>query len=150
MSGLVKSPLQIAVVEGIYNDILTKNARYYYFMGKTSPWTEADGASPGLDGKWTVTGTGIDAITTLEAPPPNATFRYELDTRNNIITYKLVKSSDVAFIVPRYNWDSRVWDMYDDSYSESRLSYSGASSIETAKYFVLTSANNVYKCISTI
>lgn len=145
MSGLVKSPLQTAVVEGIYNDILTKNARYYYFLGKTDKWTEEDGASPGEDGVLVAEGD----ITVLVPPEPQDTFRYELKTRNNILTYKLVKSSDVAFIIPRHNWtNGTVYDMYDDTYSITNPSYSGATRLEDAVYYVLTSLNNVYKCIS--
>lgn len=141
MTGIVKSPLQTAVVEGIYNDILTKNAAYYYFLGKTSPWTEDEGATPGIDG--VISGNGV------VAPEPNSTFRYELATRNATITYKLIKPSDVAYVIPRYNWEQNtIYDMYDDSYSTLNPAQSGADRIEDARYYVLTSLNNVYKCIS--
>ncbi len=158
MSGIVKSPLQTAVVEGIYNDILTRNAQYYYFLGKTSLWSTADGATTGIDG---VVVPSLNALgqpildingsptTHIEAPQPADTFRYELATRNNIIIYKLLKSSDVSYVIPRHNWVANtVWDMYDDSYSITTPAHSGATTIEAAKYYVLTSLNNVYKCIS--
>lgn len=158
MSGIVKSPLQTAVVEGIYNDILTRNAQYYYFLGKTSLWSTADGATSGIDG---VIVPSLNALgepildlsgsptTHIEAPAPADTFRYELSTRNNIIVYKLLKSSDVSYVIPRHNWvPSAIWDMYDDSYSATTPAHSGATTIEAAKYYVLTSLNNVYKCVS--
>lgn len=167
MSGLVKSPLQTAVVESIYNDVLTKNAQYYYFLGKTNQWTESEGASPGEDGVISsIVSGGIDSfgnevwIPILTAPPPAPTPRYELETRNNIITYKLVKSSDVCYVIPRHDWViNSIYDMYDDNYSQFNMSYSGATSLEQwvdvnnithegSKYYVLTSLNNVYKCIS--
>lgn len=167
MSGLVKSPLQTAVVESIYNDVLTKNAQYYYFLGKTDKWSEKDGASYGEDGVISsIVSGGTDAngveiwIPILTAPSPLPTPRYELETRNNIITYKLVKSSDVCYVIPRYNWTpNMVYDMYDDYYSSINPAYSGATSLEAwvdsngvshlgAKYYVLTTLNNVYKCIS--
>lgn len=145
MTGLVKAPLQTVVVEGIYNDILTKNAQYYYFLGRTNPWTVADGASPGEDGVW-LPGSMPPL---LQAPEPSSTFRYELGVRNNIVTYKLLKPSDVAYVIPRYNWQSGItYDMYDDIYNASYTANSGASSLETARFYVLTSLNNVYKCIS--
>lgn len=149
MSGLVKSPLQTAVVEGIYNDILTSNAQYYYFLGRTNPWTIAEGASPGEDGLWTTLGTGANAQQVLVAPTPLPTYRYEQDTRNNILAYKLVNPSDVSFVIPRYNWVANtVYDMYDDVYSENYPSATGALSLEASKFYVLTASNNVYKCIS--
>ena len=149
MAGIVKSPLQTVVVDGIYNDILTGNAKYYYFLGRTTPWTVADGASPGEDGTWTTIGTGTNALRVLGAPQATDTYKYELDTRNNIITYKLIKPSDVAYVIPRNTWTANtVYDMYDDSYSPANVAYSGATSLTNAKYYVLTSLNNVYKCIS--
>lgn len=152
MSGLVKSSLQTVVVDGIYNDILTKNAQYYYFLGKTSKWTVADGATPGED--------GIISGNIISAPPPQPTFQYELETRNNIIVYKQVKSSDVSYVITKRNWTSNtIYDMYDDSYSPLTPAHSGATRLEAwtddagvkhpgATFFVLTSLNNVYKCIS--
>lgn len=141
MSGLVKSPLQATVVEGIYNDVLTGNSRYYYFLGKTDRWSVAEGATPGID--------GVAIANGLVAPTPLDTFKYEIGVRNNAITYKLVKSSDVAFVIRRTDWKiNTVYDMYDDSLSFEEPAYSGAISLETATFFVMNSLNNVYKCIS--
>ncbi len=95
-SSLLKSALHNSVAEGLYNEIQTRTARYYYFLGKTVSWT-------------------VDT----SPPYPTDSFAYELDTRNEIITLKEIKSTDVAFVVPRRDWTTNtVYDMFDDRYSD--------------------------------
>lgn len=95
-SSLLKSYLHNSIAEGLYNEIQTRTARYYYFVGKTIEWT--DDTTP---------------------PYPIDSFDYELQTRNEIITMKEIKSTDVAFVVPRVDWTSgTIYDMYDDQYSD--------------------------------
>jgi hypothetical protein len=95
-SSLLKSGLHTAIAKGLYTEMQTKSAHYYYFLGKTLSWD--DEADP---------------------PYPLESFKYDLATRNEIITMKEIKSTDVAFIVERYNWTSGlVWDQYDDFYCD--------------------------------
>jgi hypothetical protein len=94
-SSLIKDMLHNSVAEGIYNEISNRTSRYYYFLGKTLTWEDD------------------------ENPPfPTDSFAYELSTRNEIITMKEIKPTDVAFVIPRINWQPNfVYDMYDDQYS---------------------------------
>lgn len=95
-SSLLKTILHNSIAEGLYNEIANRTSRYYYFLGKTLTWE--DDATP---------------------PFPIDSFDYELKTRNEMITLKEIKPTDVAFVVPRYNWSiNTVYDMYDDQYSE--------------------------------
>jgi len=100
-SSLLKSYMNNSIAEGIYNEITNRTARYYYFLGKTLVWD------------------------TEETPPfPIDSFNYELQTRNEMITFKEIKPTDVAFVVPRYNWElNTVYDMYDDQYSKEVQGY---------------------------
>lgn len=94
ISSLLKDAFHNSVAEGIYNEIVTRNTNYYYFLGKTLSWE--DELSPE---------TPIDNI------------KYEFDVRREIITAKQIKPTDVAFVVPRYNWAvNTVYDQYDDQY----------------------------------
>lgn len=94
-SSLLKTILHNTIAESLYNEIMTRTSRYYYFLGKTLTWE--DDTNP---------------------PFPIDSFDYELQTRNEIITMKEIKPTDVAFVVPRYNWQTNtVYDMYDDQYS---------------------------------
>lgn len=93
-SSLLKDILHNSIAEGLYNEIVNRTARYYYFLGKTLSWEDE-----------------------LTPPLPIDSFAYELGTRNEIITMKEIKPTDVAFVVPRYSWQPNVvYDMYDDQY----------------------------------
>lgn len=95
-SSLIKSILHKSIAEGIYNEIVNRNSRYYYFLGKTLEWEDE-----------------------LSPPTPIDSFDYELKTRNEMMTLKEIKPTDVSFVVPRYNWTTGVvYDIYDDQYSK--------------------------------
>jgi hypothetical protein len=96
---LVKNTLYKSLAEGVYKDVVTRASSYYYFLGKTLSWD--DETNP---------------------PYPVDSLSYERDVRNEIITVKEIKPSDVAFVVPRREWVSDiVYDMYDDRYSDEVL-----------------------------
>ncbi len=95
-SALLKSGLHNSIAKGLYNEIQNRTAKYYYFLGKTLEWDQE-----------------------LEPPFPIDSLKYDLQTRNEIITLKEIRSTDVAFIVERRNWESgRIYDMYDDHYCD--------------------------------
>ena len=95
-SSILKDILHNSIAEGLYSEITSRTARYYYFLGKTLSWEDE-----------------------LTPPLPIDSFNYELQTRNEIITMKEIKPTDVAFVVPRYSWQPNVvYDMYDDQYSK--------------------------------
>jgi hypothetical protein len=95
-SSLLKSPLHNSIAQALYDEIQNRNARYYYFLGRTLTWDDE------------------------QTPPyPIDSFDYELQIRNEIITMKEIKSTDVAFVTNRVDWVSgQIWDMYDDQYSD--------------------------------
>ena len=94
-SSLLKTTLHNSIAEGLYNEISNRTAKYYYFLGKTLAWE--DDTTP---------------------PFPIDSVAYEFGTRNEMITMKEIKSTDVSFVIPRYNWKiNTVYDQYDDQYS---------------------------------
>jgi hypothetical protein len=94
-SSLLKTLLHKTIADGLYKEVLSRTSKYYYFLGKTLTWEDE-----------------------LAPPYPTDSFQYEKDTRNEIITLKEIKPSDVAFVVPRINWiTNTVYDIYDDNYS---------------------------------
>ncbi len=98
-SKLVKTILYKSLAEGVYRDVVTKSSSYYYFLGQTLTW--ADENNP---------------------PYPVDSLTYEHDVRNEIITIKEIKPSDVAFVIRRLDWASDVvYDMYDDKYCDQVL-----------------------------
>ena len=117
-----------AIASSIYSNILSKSSKYYYFLCKTLPYDLTNG------------------IEQVEAPLP--TYNYELSTRKDIISFKEITNNDVSFVIPRINWESNVvFDRYDDLYSPTYTSATGASSINTAKFYVLTDEYNLYICL---
>lgn len=98
-SSLVKTILYKSLAEGVYKDVVTRASSYYYFLGKTLTWD--DDTKPPI--------------------PVDSPF-YEHDVRNEIITIKEIRPSDIAFVIPRKNWVSDViYDMYDDQYCDEVL-----------------------------
>lgn len=96
---LVKNTLYKCLAEGVYRDVVTKSSSYYYFLGKTLSWEDENNPSYPVD-----------------------SVAYERDARNEIITIKEIKPSDVAFVIPKREWVTDVvYDMYDDKYSDEVL-----------------------------
>lgn len=117
-----------SIADSIYNAIVSKSSKYYYFLGKTVPYTLV---------------AGIEQVET-----PLTSYKYESATRRDIISMKQITGNDVSYVVPRIDWVlGTVYDHYDDSYTVSNPSHSGATDIANAKFYVLTSDFNVYVCL---
>lgn len=98
-TALIKNILYKSLAEGVYRDVVTRTSSYYYFLGKTLAWDDEN-----------------------TPPTPVDSYTYDLNVRNEIITIKEIKPSDVAFVIPRRNWISDfIYDMYDDKYSDQVL-----------------------------
>ena len=95
-SALLKSGLHNSIAKGLYSEIQNRTARYYYYLGKTLSWPQE-----------------------LAPPYPVDSFKNDLEARDEIITMKEIRSTDVALIVERRNWVANtVYDMYDDNYCD--------------------------------
>ena len=57
---------------------------------------------------------------------------------------------DVARVIPRVNWESGItYDMYKHNYNiNNKAPNSGASSLYTSRFYVITSEFKVYACIN--
>lgn len=94
-NSLLKTIARNSFADGIYKEILTRATRYYYFVGKTLPWTDVNNPPIVIDSK-----------------------AYERETRNEIISMKEITPSDIAYVIPRVDWTTGlVYDTYDDQYS---------------------------------
>jgi hypothetical protein len=128
------------IIDSVYQEIVSKTATYYHWFGKENLWT--DFLSPFIPS---------GAVDSPGAPSYN--FRYELHVRRDILTAKKIKPSDVSYVIRRIDWEpDTVYDMYDDAIeSVTGVGYapapSGATKLEDANFYVLSSQYNVYKCI---
>lgn len=115
MSHIYKNSLKQSLLFGIYNDIKTNNNAYYYYIGKGDAWENED-----------IVPNVINSLS------------YETSVKNNIIYMKKININDVAFIIPRYDWESgTTFAKYDNDNID----------LENSMFYCLTTANNVYKCI---
>lgn len=123
---IAKSGLKTSLIEALYNEILTNSNSYYYFLGKTLPFGEEDALQS-----------------------PSITPIYESAVRNDIIFMKKITSADISYVVPRYDWVANtVFDMYDDAIDSTNPSSTGATSLETSKFYCMNSDYHVYKCLN--
>lgn len=110
--------------EALYKEIYLRGSRYFYGIGKTSPWP-----------------SDVPEV-------PLNTLVYELGVRKNIIYTKQLSPADVSFMIKRYDWESGVvYDHYNDNVSVTNPTTNGIVTLADSKFYVLTDANNVYKCL---
>lgn len=126
MSLLLKDTIHSVLADSIFNDLLSRRSNYYYFIGKVMEWDDQN-----------------------VPDTPEATFDYEYETRNNIISLKKINISDVSYVVRRIDWTSgQVFDQYDQDYTAFSPSSTGAISLKTSKFYALTADFNVYVCLN--
>ena len=129
MTAILCPLMHNTIAESFYNSIVSKSSKYYYYLGRTLPY-------PNIV-------NGVEEVET-----PLSTYNYELAARRNMVYAKQMTPDDICFVVPRINWTVGItYDCYDDNYSTTNPASSGAISLDTAKFYVLTSAMNVYICL---
>lgn len=102
---LIKPGLKTALIEALYNEIVTNATNYYYFLGKTLEWDSVN-----------------DTVLI-----PGSDLAYEAQIREEMIFLKKITSADVAFTIPRHDWNyGEVFDMYDD-FLGRKLTYNCAA-----------------------
>lgn len=126
MLSVIKSSLSNAIALAFYNSILYNNDSYYVAYGKGTVWDATD--------------------TILQQPIDNS--YSDNNFRNDMILMKRITSSDIAFSIPNNKWNQgTIYDIYDDQISANYPAHSGATSLQTAQFFVITTEFNVYKCL---
>lgn len=101
-----------------FKNMVTQNTNIYLAYGKTGPWS--NDASPDT---------------------PNTSISSVYDFWNKMIGAKKITGNDIRHAIPRNNWVANtVYTAYDDQ----------ATNLFDAntKFYVLTSAFSIYKCIS--
>ena len=111
---------------------------YYLFIGRSSTWqTDLD-----------VQGNSVVEGTDSTPPTPNDDVVSEFYNYDEILGLKKVASSDVSQVIPKRTWTTgTTYDMYEHNISSSNTANSGATNLFDATFYVINSANAVYKCI---
>ena len=119
---------------------------YYLAIGRP----QAFATSTGGDSRTQYEGTDVSPLTPVDSVSDEFYFF------DDIIAAKRITSSDVSRAIPRRNWTTgTTYDIYRHDYgqyvkgsSSSTISAnSGATSLADATFYVLSSDNNVYKCL---
>lgn len=101
MSGLLKTGLKTALIEALYNEVVSNTNNYYYFIGRPLEWDTEDAEN---------------------IPSPEDTMAFENGVRNEMIFFKKVSPGDIAYTINRYDWQANtVFDMYDDQLGKSLM-----------------------------
>jgi hypothetical protein len=118
-----------------------------YYMGIGRP--QAFGTLTRGDSRTTNEGTDASPLTPVDS------VQDEFYYFDDLLAAKRVTSSDITNVVPRRNWASgTVYDYYRHDYGNritgtttTQTADSGASVLYDATFYVLSSANHVYKCL---
>jgi hypothetical protein len=118
----------------------TLNSRYYFFIGKSSPYIAAD--------NYNVAGVS-DSIPPLPVDDVT-TENYVWDA---MLAAKRINSSDISYVIPRKNWTSSSFfaDMYDNtirpqsaSDPTGNVTRNGYTSLWESDFYFITSNFGVY------
>ena len=119
---------------------------YYLAIGRP----QAFATSTGGDSRTQYEGTDASPLT------PTDSVSDEFYFFDDVIAAKRITTSDISRVIPRRNWTTgTTYDIYRHDYgqyvkgsSSSTISAnSGATSLADATFYVLSSDNNVYKCL---
>jgi len=118
---------------------------YYLGIGRPQAYT----TSTRGDGRTTNEGSDTSPLTPVDS------IQDEYYYFDDLLAAKRVTSSDVSYCIPRRNWTTgTIYDMYRHDYGNritgtttTQTSTSGASTLWDATFYVLSSANHVYKCL---
>jgi hypothetical protein len=150
-----------ATFKGVIREV-HENSLLLYSIG---PATNSSPAIGSLLKGWNGTAdTGAEALSgvyryaTEDVPPTpldNQTEKY--DVYDDIIAAKRITSDFARAVIRRYNWDptNNVYDMWKPDYSSTpgnggqigKAAASGATSISTARFYLINSQYEVFKCL---
>ena len=117
------------------NDIRVQNARNlidsltsnpsYTFIGKPTAWENES-----------------------LPPVPDNSIKEFYQVHNDLLTLKKINVTDAVHMINRHTWSTGVvYDIYRHDYNKDNLSYSSASNLRNANYYVVNSVGNVYVCL---
>lgn len=121
MTAIVTSQFRVVNAENFKRDVTDPDNSVYVFIGKSDAWSDS-----------------VAITADSEAPNPADMAREIESAYKNMIAGKLVTSSDVVHVVPRYDW----------TYGNSYVAWDDSDyQIYEKQFYVLTDERKVFKCI---
>ena len=144
MAAIVTNKFRLNNAEQFYESFAEASTSHYLFVGRPQPWTST-----------TPFGGGTDS-----APPsPLDNVDDEYMYFRDMLAAKRIATTDIQYAIPRHNWSTgTVYDYYRGDYG-SQWSSTTSDIVKTVNaginlwasttlFYVLSSTNNVYKCMS--
>ena len=126
MAAIITEKFRLNNAKQFVEDMTEGSSKAYMFVGRGHAWS--DDSNP---------------------PTPVDNANDEFDAYRNMIAMKAITSSDISHAVVRRDWTSgTTYDEYRHNYTSSNTASSGATSLWSSLYYVITDDYNVYKCIS--
>jgi hypothetical protein len=121
----------------------TANTVYYMGLGRPQAFSTSTRGDSRTDNEGTSPLTPVDSI------------QEEFYSFDDLLAAKRITTSDVSFAIPRRNWTTgTIYDYYRHDYGNrvtggttTQTANSGATNLFDATFYVLNSANNVYKVL---
>ena len=144
MAAIVTNKFRLNNAEQFYESFAEASTSYYLFVGRPQPWTST-----------TPYGGGTDS-----APPtPLDNVDDEYMYYRDMLAAKRIAAADIQYAIPRHNWTAgTVYDYYRGDYgaqwsstvSDIVKTVNNGTNLwaSTTLFYVLSSENNVYKCMS--
>jgi len=126
MAAIITEKFRLNNAKQFVEDITQTSSVAYTFIGRGHAWT--DDASP---------------------PTPVDSPNDEFDAYRNMVALKKISTSDISQAIVRRDWTSgTTYDEYRHNYTSSNAASSGATTLWSSLYYVITDDYNVYKCLS--
>jgi len=146
MPAIITNKFRVLNSSKFYNSFTDATPVVYYLgIGRPQTWTTLTRG----DGRTVNEGSDTSPIT------PADSIADEFYTYDDLLAVKKIAGSDVSYVIPRRNWTTgTVYDYYRSDYGNyitgtttQLTSNSGASNLFDSTFYVLSSTNNVYKCL---
>ena len=123
----------------------TANTVYYMRLGRPQAFSTSTRGDSRTDNE----GTDTSPLTPVDS------IQEEFYSFDDLLAAKRITTSDVSFAIPRRNWTTgTIYDYYRHDYGNrvtggttTQTANSGATNLFDATFYVLNSANNVYKVL---
>ena len=144
MAAIVTNKFRLNNAEQFYESFSEASTSFYLFVGRPQPWTST-----------TPFGGGSDT----QPPTPLDNVDDEYMYFRDMQAAKRIAAADIQYAIPRHNWTSgTIYDYYRGDYG-AQWSSTASDIVKTVNngtnlwasttlFYVLSSTNNVYKCMS--
>jgi len=143
MAAIVTNKFRLNNAEQFYESFSEASTSFYLFVGRPQPWTST-----------TPFGGGTDSAPPTPLDNVDDEYMYFRDMQ----AAKRIAAADIQYAIPRHNWTSgTIYDYYRGDYG-AQWSSTASDIVKTVNngtnlwasttlFYVLSSTNNVYKCM---